>query len=185
MMMVAAQERPFVVVEQFQAFDTPQAFRTNVCDRQDEVMMGNVTLSQALVGLDLTVAITNYPSPNEDRLFTLDRTTGAIKENDPGLFVILLDEVAKRAGFEWRNSYAAIDPLNADVNGNKTWTDMLQWEVTNFDIAADYWGRSQERMALGVCKYSSASAAAATLLYYSSMNLLVWFCRTCCFVHLI
>jgi hypothetical protein len=69
------------------------------------------------------------------------------------------------------------------VNGNKTWTDMLQWEVTHFDIAADYWGRSQERMALGVCKYSSAAWFAVLVVLFTSSNgacSVVVFCCCCC-----
>jgi hypothetical protein len=153
-LVVGAQELPFVSVPKFETFDSsqPRGYRTDVCDRQYQLIVGNVTLKKALEGLDLTVAITNYPSPTENELFSLDPVTGGIKEgDDPGLFVVLLDEVARRAGFRWRNSYVAIDPLTADVDGNKTWTDLLQWEVNHFDIAADYWARSQERMAMGVC----------------------------------
>ena len=40
--------------------------------------------------------------------------------------------------------------LDSSVDGNKTWTDLLAWEVGHFDIAADYWGRSTQRMALGI-----------------------------------
>lgn len=142
-----AQELPFTTVDKF---DDADDFRTNVCQRQFEIIQGNRTLSEALEGLDLSVAMTNYPSANEDKLFSLDKITGGIKEEDPGLFVVLMDEVARRAKFRWRNSYAAISPLTSN-DGNKTWTDLLKWEVTHFDIAADYWGRSRQRMALGVC----------------------------------
>lgn len=141
----AAQERPFVSVQKFTETDS---YRTNVCLRQRLVYDTELELEDALRGLNLTVAITNYKEPNEASLFTLKN--GKIKEEDPGLFVVLLDELAARAGFAWRNSFAAIDPINAEIDGNKTWTYLLEWEIDHFDIAADYWGHSAERMALGI-----------------------------------
>ena len=36
-----------------------------------------------------------------------------IKPKDPGLFVVISDEVARRAGIQWRNSFAAIPPLDS------------------------------------------------------------------------
>lgn len=138
-----AQESPFVEIE---TFATGRDFRTNVCERQRQVMEGNLTLEDALNGLQLSVAMTNYQVPNEDKFFTL--VDNKIKETDPGLFVEIMDEVARRSGFEWRNSFVGIPPLSGDAN--RTWTQLLEWEVSHFDIAADYWGRSSPRMALGI-----------------------------------
>ena len=107
-------------------------------------------MRDALIGLELTVAMTNYKGvPNEEYFFELG-DDGKIKEKDPGLFVVILDELARRAGFQWRNSFVAIPPLDSSIDGNKTWTDLLLWEAEHFDIAADYWGRSTQRMALGI-----------------------------------
>lgn len=144
----SAQEAPFVKVAKFSKNTTTQ--RTDVCARQRQLYRGDVLLKDALQGLELTVAITNYEGvPNEKFFFELGGD-GKIKAKDPGLFVIILDEVARRARFQWRNSFAAIPPLDSAVDGNNTWTDLLKWEVENFDIAADYWGRSTARMALGI-----------------------------------
>lgn len=141
---IEAQERPFVQAPKF----VPVNKRTNVCDRQKQLYDNTIELRDALRGLNLTVAMTNYKVPNEDKFFTL--VDGKIKEKDPGLFAVIMDELAERAGFTWRNSFAAIDPIDPSVDGNKTWSDMLVWEVNNFDIAADYWGRSEIRIARGV-----------------------------------
>jgi len=141
---VHAQQRP--------SFETPKFVpvnkRTNVCDRQQLLFEEKIDLRDALRGLNISVAITNYKVPNEDKFFTL--VDGKIKEKDPGLYAVIMDELAERAGFEWRNSFAAIDPVDPEVDGNATWSDMLEWEVQNFDIAADYWGRSEERIARGI-----------------------------------
>jgi hypothetical protein len=123
-------------------------YRTNVCDRQRQLFEETILLRHALQGLDLTVAMTNYKVPNEDAFFTL--VDGKIKEEDPGLFVVIMDEIARRAEFSWRNSFAAVDPLDYAVHFNKSSTDMLEWEVETFDIAADYWSRSVDRMSRGI-----------------------------------
>jgi Ligand-gated ion channel len=141
-----AQQRPFVDIDLFE--ERNKTFRTNVCERQRLLYEEELLLQDALRGLDLTVAITNYQIPNENAFFTL--VNGKIREEDPGLFAVMLDELARRAGFEWRNSFAAIDPLDPVRFSNSTWSDMLEWEVNNFDIAADYWARSSDRMSRGI-----------------------------------
>lgn len=145
-----AQERPLdVTLGRFEYTDGT-SYRTRVCDRQRLLFEDKIELRDALRGLNLSVAMTNYKVPNEDAFFTLS-PQGTIKEQDPGLFVVIMDEIARRAGFEWRNSFAAIDPVSAKVDGpDKTWSDLLEWEVANFDIAADYWARSTARMSKGI-----------------------------------
>ena len=123
-------------------------YRTSVCDRQRDLYEGKTQLQDALEGLNISVAITNYKIPNEDAFFTL--VDGKIKEENPGLFVVILDEIARRGGFSWRNSFAAIDPLDSTIQVGKSWTDLLEWEVDSFDIAADYWARSVDRMSRGI-----------------------------------
>ena len=145
---VSAQETPFLQVQKFNP--DLENYRTDVCDRQKQLYEGEVLLRDALIGLELTVAMTNYKDvPNEEYFFELG-DDGKIKEKDPGLFVVILDELARRAGFQWRNSFVAIPPLDSSIDGNRTWTDLLLWEAEHFDISADYWGRSTERMALGI-----------------------------------
>jgi hypothetical protein len=48
------------------------------------------------------------------------------------------------------DTFVLMDPLNPALHPNKTWTDMLEWEVDNFDIAADYWARSTDCMSRGI-----------------------------------
>lgn len=107
--------------------------------------MGNITLSDALKGLNLSVVLTDYQSEANQPFFTLNEE-GVIDEENPGLFAIILDELARRAGFSWRNSYGVVLPINSTTDGNKTWTDLLLWEVETFDISAGRWDRSIARM---------------------------------------
>jgi hypothetical protein len=141
---VHAQESPFVNVTKFSEFEP---YRTNVCQRQEDLFNNKTELKDALKGLNLTIAITNYYQvPIEDKLFSLRQ--GKIVEGSPDLFVVILDEAARRAGFSWRNTFAAIDPIRpAD---DKTWTELLEWEVAHFDIAVDKWARSVDRMSKGI-----------------------------------
>lgn len=149
---VSAQESPFVFLPKFSNL-TASAYRTNVCERHAALVRGEVELRDALKGLDLTVAMTNYRGVggDADKLFQLDDQGRIPDTEQPGLFVVLLDEVARRAGFTWRHSFVTVDPVSAeDATQGKTWTDLLLWEINNFDLAVDYWARSAERMAMGV-----------------------------------
>jgi Ligand-gated ion channel len=141
-----SQEQPFANVDLFSVRE--KGYRTNVCERQRLLYNESVELKDALSGLDLTVAITNYKMGKEGDLFSLQ--DGKVKEDDPGLFAVILDEVARRAGFTWRDTFVAFDPLDSRIHGNKTWTDVLQWEVENFDISVDTWYRSADRISLGI-----------------------------------
>jgi hypothetical protein len=61
-------------------------------------------------GLNLTVVLTDYQYGNaENGFFSL--VDGKIREDYPGLFGVMIDKVARRAGFEWRNSFGTYSPL--------------------------------------------------------------------------
>ena len=137
-----AQEAPYYTTAKF---DRSVSHRTNVCNRQQALYNGNITLSEALSGLNLSVVLTNYQSPASTPFFTLN-DEGVIDEENPGLFSVILDELAERTGFQWRNSYGVVLPIDSNTDGNKTWTDLLQWEVETYDISAGKWDRSIARM---------------------------------------
>ena len=122
--------------------------RTNVCDRQRRLWNGTIELPFALEGLNITAVVTNYQHADNNKLFTL--VDNKIVQDNPGLFAVVMDEVARRGRFEWRNSFAVADPLNSDTDGNKTWTDILVWGVTVFDVSIEKWGFSLDRVSKGV-----------------------------------
>jgi Ligand-gated ion channel len=142
---VNSQETPYVSVNKFDR----SAHRTNLCQRQLMLYNGTMELPNALSGLQLSVAITNYQTGKETYFFSLTKDD-RIDELNPGLFAILLDELASRAGFEWRNSFATYLPLDPMTDGNKTWTDILTWAVTTFDISMERWAHTLERLAIPV-----------------------------------
>ena len=144
---IAAQEAPTLNLMDVFDYNSSYNFRTNVCSRQALLSDGQIELRHALQGLNLSVALDDYAHTgwNEENFFALS-PDGTIDADDPGLFVVILDEIARRAGFQWRHSYAAVPPPPAD----RSWSDLLQWEVTHFDIAVDYWAKSVERMSRGI-----------------------------------
>ena len=142
---VQAQQSPFTTVPKF---DTSVSYRTDLCPRQRQIWDGTLAFPDGLRGLNLTVAIADRPSGKEKFLFSLEN--GKIPEKDPGYFAIVLDEVARRAGFSWRDTFAVYEPWHESTDGNKTWTDILLWSISVFDISMAKWGHSVDRMALGV-----------------------------------
>jgi hypothetical protein len=140
------QERPTIFVDNF---DFSRSYRSNVCDRQRDLWNGLRTLPDALNGLNITVVLPDFQNDfSQDSLFRL--VDGKIQAEDPGLLVTMMDEVAKRSGFQWRNSFGTFRPLNPDIDGEKTWADILLWSIEVYDVSAEIWGRSIERIGLGV-----------------------------------
>lgn len=88
------QEGPAYSIPKFSE-DNSLDFRTNVCDRQQAVVNGTLQLKDALTGLNISVAITDYSASDLSTLFGFSKS-GTIKTDDPGLFVVLLDEIARR-----------------------------------------------------------------------------------------
>ena len=126
-------------------FDTSTSYRTNVCDRYQDVNGGAMELRDALSGLSLSVFMVNYAGTSDKILFEL--IDDKIPENNPGLFVVILDELAKRANFTWRDRFGS--DLGTLEDG-KNWTDWLKWSTDFYDISVDYWARSDHRKSLGI-----------------------------------
>lgn len=126
-------------------FTTPQStpnvsHRQDVCDRYVRFVQGEVDLREALQGMQLRPILGVYVGG----YFNYDDETG-IDKNDPGLAAVLLDELARRGQFTWRDSFAIYkEPTNS------SWTELLEWSVETYDINVDWWSRNLERMNNGV-----------------------------------
>ena len=144
-----------VTAQEYPLYDTPKfdyatSHRTNVCSRSKLLLNDTITdVKEALQGLELSVVLTDYGGTGDEALFALD-SDGKIPETEPGLFVVLLDELASRAGFTWRNSFGMYKPLNSSTDGNQTWTDILVWATDTYDISVEYWSKLASRLNLGV-----------------------------------
>lgn len=126
------------------AFTEGVSHRQNVCDRYHAVQNGTATLRNALEGFELRMA--QYPSP----FFQLDVSTGGIDPTYPGIIAILMDELAMRAGFTWRNSWGLLPDNPTDFN--KTWSDLLVWTVETYDMCGDWFAKSAERLERNVAR---------------------------------
>ncbi|CAB9499480.1 expressed unknown protein [Seminavis robusta] len=124
-------------------YTTPQMtpgvnHRQNVCERNRAYLNGTVPLEDALRGMELNIllAARDY--------FFYDEETG-IDDEHPGLMALILDELAERAGFTWRDSFGV-----SYLPTNETWTELLLWGIDSYDIVADWWAINLERLRLGV-----------------------------------
>lgn len=126
-------------------FKTPQmtpnvTHRQNVCDRFQAFQRGDVELKDALEGYQLNVLMAAY----QDGYFNYDNTTG-IDATYPGLQAVILDELARRGKFTWRESFGISDaPSDGD------WTGLLKWGVEAYDVNADWWAQNLARMNMGI-----------------------------------
>ena len=122
------------------AFDTKPfspdiSHRQNFCERYKNVIQSNgtFTFKDALNGAQIRPVIqygAGFP------YFNYDPETGIDAEN-PGLIANILDYVAERANFTWRDSFAVY--TGDDKGDDKTWTEMLGWTTETFDISVDKW----------------------------------------------
>ena len=118
-------------------------FRTPVCDRLQLVLQNEVSIPLALKGLNLSLAtIAETPATANER-FRLT-SEGTIDPKLGGYIVDVMDEIAARGQFEWRNTFAAFSRRSRPANA--TWDDVLRWQVEKFDISAFNWARTTRRL---------------------------------------
>lgn len=110
--------------------------KTNFCDLFEQVETGNIELRNALANVNISVGV-------YDR-YAVNKTTGKINENYTP--VLVFDEVAKRARFNWRENFEIVDSPTLD----QTWTDVLYYTLNNYDLALDFYHRMPERLDAGV-----------------------------------
>jgi len=128
------------------AFNTPQfavgdSHRQNLCDRYLAISNGTTKLEDALRGVKLNVVVGAYAGS----YFNYNNETGI--QPYGGIVVEIMDEVASRAGFTWRDSFGFYDTPSGGEN--ETWTDLLVWSLDNYDLTVDWWAQSLDRINLG------------------------------------
>mmetsp|Transcript_33890 Transcript_33890/g.82185 ORF Transcript_33890/g.82185 Transcript_33890/m.82185 type:complete len:640 (-) Transcript_33890:133-2052(-) len=128
-------------------FDTPQftngvSHRQNVCDRYHALNNDTIALEDVLRGLKLNAVFGAYSGS----YFNYNNETGI--QPYGGIVAEIMDEMASRAGFTWRDSFGIYDVPSGGEN--ETWTDLLVWSVDTYDITIDWWAKSLARMNLGV-----------------------------------
>jgi len=139
------QQEPAIWIPHY--YDNPKnSLRQNVCDRYlNYVHSEDQELRFALEGLKLNTAVVAIFSS----MYVFDyHEEGKMSLNAdyPGLIPILLDELASRGRFTWRDTYA----VYTKAGENRTSTDLLLWTTDFFDISANWWDETLERLKLGV-----------------------------------
>jgi len=123
-------------------FDYNVNFRQNMCSYQESYDNEEVELRDALKGAKVNIAL------GYDLDFINVDENGNLNSADPGLVVEILDEVAFRGGFAWRDSFTFEgNPYSAQ---GKTWTDLLLWSIETYDVSARWWLHIPDRIAKGV-----------------------------------
>lgn len=118
--------------------------RSNFCLLQEELIKGQVEFRDSLRGLELSIFFTKHDNKNGVNLFLTEE--GTIPKEKPGIMIKVLDELANRAGFTWRDSFGY-----KSLEGDQSYTDLLLWAIEEYDIAADDWNESNLRKANGAC----------------------------------
>jgi hypothetical protein len=127
------------------------SYRQNVCDRQAAFHSGNVTLRNALEGFQLRpyflMDIRNFSPTDANGSIPLDSREPSIR---------ILDELARRAKFTWRDSYGASSyndaltfqeqrEVHMDTAGRRqrvnryqvNFDNIINWAAQSFDIAGN------------------------------------------------
>jgi len=171
---VQSQEAPAFNTTKFQPNVT---HRSQICDRHDLLARDEIDLPNALRGLNLSVVFTNYNAvddPDNQELFSLTEE-GTVNEENPPLYAVIMDELALRGGFEWRDSFGVHDPLDErDINQNKTWTDLLKWATDTYDIAMAEWDRTATRLSMEMTFPVGFSDSSIILVQLNKTKSLNW-----------
>ena len=112
--------------------------RQNVCERQQAYANGTVEFRNALQGMNLNVWIAF------GALSALNPGEGRVPE-PPGLQVEIMDELALRAGFTWRNSFGVTNLTNLTI----AFGELLDWSIRSYDVSVGAWSKTRERIERG------------------------------------
>ena len=108
--------------------------KSNFCQLHEQVEKGSIEIRHALKDLHISIGAQDY---------VMDRTG---KINEDYIAVRMLDEVAKRSQFKWRDTVEVVHPPSQ----NQTWTDVLNYTTSKYDLALDYWMRTMDRVSIGI-----------------------------------
>ena len=84
------------------------------------------------------------------------------ERTDEGIIVVMANEVARRAGFNWRDNYAVLPA----PSGDKTYTEWLAYSIQEYDVVANWYLQTAERMNFG----ASFPQASVPLSIYTSLS---------------
>lgn len=124
-------------------FAGPGVGKIQETDFCDVVKDKSIPILDALKGRDLSIAV-QYGKGFD--FFIYDPNKPLSVENPTGMVATMLDELGRRGGFSWRNSFVAynVTTVNSLVGeGPGKWDRMLNWTISNFDLSVDKWWEDQ------------------------------------------
>lgn len=120
--------------------------RQNICDRYRQYEANETAqLRHALNGLQLHAGL------GESLYFeTMMGPDGEpmINPNYPGLAAVLMDELALRAGFDWRNTFGVF--YEPDSTTNRTYNELAVWATEFYDVTVYWFDNTLERLKMGI-----------------------------------
>lgn len=119
------------------------SYRHNYCSRYEELVGKNLTdieVRKALSGEELSILL--HPG----LYFRYDSATG-IDSGYPGVHARVLDYMAERGNFTWRNTFGV---FSRQELGNHDWTDLAIWGTEKFDVMATDLALSGNRINKGI-----------------------------------
>ena len=107
------------------------------CDRWRQVNNKSFALRDGLRNQNLSSIWPQVEGYEIRGLHNIDES-GAL--TDKGLMIEIFDEISRRAGFNWRNSYAFFDlPGETPEMMNTTWSDVMHWTAQNYDVSVGWY----------------------------------------------
>lgn len=79
-------------------------------------------------------------------------------KRDPGLKIEIFNEITRRAGFQWENTFVwQYPPENGDSEEGVSilstleegWSDVLHRHVNTYDVSVEWWANSRDRISKG------------------------------------
>ena len=113
-----------------------QQHETDFCD---VVRNNSIDLLDALKGRNVSIAM-EYGKGFDFVIYDTEKPVSIA--NPTGMIPTMLDELARRGGFSWRNSFVAYDTdtINKLVgDGEGRYNRMLNWTISNFDLSVNKW----------------------------------------------
>lgn len=144
-----SQEKPFFNTTMYAKNIT---HRQNFCPLHRNVTLGLVSRKDALKGMNLHTALYDYQLNEYDE----------INPTNPTIGIRIMDALAQRAEFNYRNTYGVIKLPNK--TDGEDYDDQLDWLLNVYDITADYFMNTVERKSRGVIYPASGWFDASTIM---------------------
>ena len=131
--LAAGQEPPAITTRAY----TNVTYRTNFCSIHAKVESKNMDRKNALSNMNISVALFEYQL-NAD---------GVIDEKKPAIGIKIMDEIARRGNFRWRNTYGVL--AEESYAGNYTFDTVLDWGTSAYDVIGEWYFVTTKRLERG------------------------------------